>query len=142
MKRIFRSTLVAIVLLFGGTIAVTGSAVADDVPNRVYEWTTFTAADGKLEELKTQFRNHITRMMMINGMQVVGLWTPSDETRSANTLIVMVSHKSRATASVAWKDVESEREWEKLIEAPATGEPLLIKIEKEYLSATDFSPLK
>lgn len=142
MNRILRRALVAGVLLLGGVIGIAGSAVADDIPNRVYELTTFTAPDGRLSELKTRFRNHITRIMMINGMQVVGLWTPTDEARSANRLIVMVSHESQAAASVAWKDVEKEREWKKLVEASATGERLLIKIEKEYLSATDFSPMK
>lgn len=114
-------------------------AVADDIPNRVYELTTFTTPDGKLGELKTQFRNHVTRLMLVNGMQVVGLWTPRDEARSGNTLIVMVSHESLEAASAAWQDVEKEPEWKKLIQV---DEPLVISTEKTYLSATDFSPMK
>lgn len=124
-------------LMICGSLAP--AAVADDIPNRVYELTTFTTPDGKLGELKRQFRNHVTRLMLVNGMQVVGLWTPRDEARSGNTLIVMVSHESLEAASAAWQDVEKDPAWKKLI---LVDEPLLIKTEKTYLSATDFSPMK
>lgn len=142
MRVAINNFLAALLVLFCQATLSPGVASADDIPNRVYELTTFTTPDGKLGELKAQFRNHVTRLLLVNGMQVVGLWTPVDETRGSNTLIVMVSHESRKSAKIAWEDVTSDPEWKVLVDPSREGGPLLIKTEKTYLSATDFSPMK
>lgn len=142
MRLALNKFLAVVLFLVCQGVASPGLAMADDIPNRVYELTTFTTPDDRLGELKTQFRDHVTRLMLINGMQVVGLWTPVDEARSANTLIVMVSHESRKSAKVAWEDVTRDPAWKTLVDGSRDGGALLIKTEKTYLSATDFSPMK
>ena len=142
MRISIRKSLSVTLLVICQAMAFASLAVADDIPNRVYELTTFTTGDDRLGELKSQFRDHVTRLMLVNGMQVVGLWTPVDEARSGNTLIVMVSHESRASAKTAWEDVTRDPAWKKLVDASGEGGPLLIGTQKTDLSATDFSPMK
>src|ERR1043166_8191961 len=86
-----------------------GFAFAD---NRVFELRTYVCHPGKLEALKTRFRDHTIRIFKKHGMDSIGYWVPQDD-RKDTTLIYIIAHKSRAQADQNWKDFSADPEWKK-----------------------------
>ena len=64
---------------------------------------------GKLEDLKTRFRDHTIRIFQKHGIESVGYWIPQDE-RSKNTLIYIVVHPSREAAKKNWAEFGADPE--------------------------------
>ena len=71
--------------------------------DRVYELRTYTAPEGKLDDLLARFRNHTMRIFEKHGMANVGYWLPQDETLRRNTLVYLISHPSREAADQSRK---------------------------------------
>ena len=58
--------------------------------NRVFELRTYTAPPGKLEALKTRFRDHTLKLFTKHGITNIGYWQPIDAPLSENTLIYIM----------------------------------------------------
>ena len=68
------------------------TAVEAQTANRVFELRTYTAPPGKLEALKTRFRDHTTRLFTKHGMTNIGYWQPIDPPLSENTLTYILAY--------------------------------------------------
>jgi hypothetical protein len=117
-----------------------GFAMAAD---RVYEMRTYTCFPGKLEALKTRFRDHTIRIFKKHGMESVGYWVPMDD-RKETTLIYIISHASREKADQNWKEFSADPEWKKVSADSETnaGGKIVQKVDRVWLEPTDFSQLK
>src|SRR5689334_25215381 len=82
--------------------------------NAVYELRTYTCNEGKLETLKTRFRDHTIEIFKRHGMESVGYWVPQDGERSKTTLIYIISHASREAAKANWAAFSADPEWKKV----------------------------
>ena len=65
----FESTLLGVDLV---------SAAHAQSQSKVYELRTYTTLDGKLEDLKSRFRDHTIKIFASHDMVSVGYWTPQD----------------------------------------------------------------
>src|SRR5262245_30956469 len=93
--------------------------------NRVFELRTYTCNDGKLEALKTRFRDHTLRIFKKHGMENIGYWVPQDPEKSKTTLIYIIAHPSREAAAQHWKEFAADPEWKKVAaESEANGKIL------------------
>jgi hypothetical protein len=109
--------------------------------NRVYELRTYTCNEGKLEALKTRFRDHTIRIFQKHGIESIGYWVPQGE-KSSNTLIYIVSHPSVEAAKKNWAEFGADPEWQKVnTESNANGK-IVQKIESVFMDPADFSKLK
>ncbi len=108
---------------------------------RVYELRTYTCHEGKLEALKTRFRDHTIRLFKRHNMESVGYWIPQDE-RSKNTLVYIIVHPSREAAAKNWAEFRADPEWQKAQKESEAAGPIVQKVESVYMSPTDFSQLK
>ena len=124
--------LLPILLLFGAM------AFAE---NRVYELRTYTCYDGKLEALKTRFRDNTIRIFKKHGIESVGYWVPEDE-RSKNTLIYIVVHPSREAADKNWKEFQDDPEWKKVAAESEANGKIVQKVERVFMNPTEFSKMK
>ena len=86
--------------LMGLLVLLAGFAFAQ---NRVYELRTYTCNEGKLEALKTRFRDHTIEIFKRHGMESIGYWIPQDGEKSKTTLIYIIAHASREAATKNWK---------------------------------------
>ena len=116
-----------------------GFALAE---NRVYEMRTYTCNEGKLETLKTRFRDHTRRIFEKHGMTNIGYWIPLDSTRSNNTLIYIIAHASREQAEKNWAEFGKAPEWQRVAAASEADGKIVEKIESVFVSPTDYSPIK
>jgi hypothetical protein len=136
----------SVMLLSGGFAA--GSLFARDTVlhaqsgSRVFEIRTYTAPEGKLEELHKRFRDHTTRIFEKHGMTNIGYWAPVDEPRSKNTLIYVLAHSSREAAKQSWAAFAADPEWKKVSAESQVNGRIVEKVESVFATATDYSPIK
>ena len=110
--------------------------------NRVFELRTYTCNEGKLEALKTRFRDHTIEIFKRHGMESIGYWVPQDPEKSKTTLIYIIAHPSREAATQHWKDFAADPEWVKVnAESNANGR-IVQKVESVFMDPADFSMLK
>ena len=109
---------------------------------KIYELRTYTCEPGKLDALKTRFRDHTVRIFNKHGMESIGYWVPEDPERSSNTLIYILAHPSREAADKNWKEFADDPEWKKVqAESEANGK-IVQKVERVWMDPTEFSKLK
>ena len=128
--------------LSGNVITVEEEASAGPETDQVFELRTYTAAEGKFDDLLARFRDHTLRIFEKHGMTNVGYWTPQDEPLSANTLIYVLAHPSREEAEQSWRDFSSDPEWQSVAEESQKDGRLIVGLERVFLDPTDFSPMR
>jgi hypothetical protein len=109
---------------------------------KVYELRTYTAPDGKLEELHARFRNHTMRIFQKHGMSNVAYFRPQDSPLKDNTLIYLIAHPSREAAKQNWSAFGKDPEWQKVAQESQVNGKIVAKVESVFLDATDYSPMK
>jgi hypothetical protein len=109
---------------------------------RVYELRTYTAPDGKLEELHARFRNHTMRIFQKHGMSNVAYFRPQDSPLKDNTLIYLIAHPSREAAKQNWAAFGKDPEWQKVAQESQVNGKIVARVESVFLDATDYSPMK
>ena len=130
MRRLV-SRLSSAVLL--ATVVVPSTSQAE-----VFELRTYTTNKGKLPNLNARFRDHTVRLFEKHGMKSIGYWTPTDK---EETLVYVISHKSREAAKASWKAFGADPEWKKVAaESQEDGRILAKRPEAVYMTATDYSP--
>lgn len=110
--------------------------------DRVFELRTYTAPEGKLPDLLARFRDHTLRIFEKHGMTNVGYWIPQDSTLRDNTLVYLLAHPSRAAADEAWRNFSADPEWQRVAEESQRNGRILTSVQRQWLSPTDFSPMK
>lgn len=107
--------------------------------NRIFELRTYTAVDGKLENLLARFRNHTVKLFEKHGMENIGYWVPKD---TPNTLVYVLAYKSREAATAAWDNFRKDPEWVKArTESEANGK-IVEKVVGVFMDPADFSKTK
>ena len=109
---------------------------------RVYELRTYTCNEGKLEALKTRFRDHTIELFQRHGMESVGYWVPRDAEKSKNTLIYILVHPSMEAATKNWAEFRNDPEWKKVAAESEVNGKIVAKVESVFMDSTDFSKLK
>lgn len=115
-------------------------AEADATEGRlVYELRTYHTPDGKLDALHARFRDHTMKIFEKHGMKNVIYLTPNDQD---NTLVYLIAHKSEDAAEASWKAFSADPEWKRVAAASRKDGRLVEKVERMFLTPTDYSPLK
>ena len=133
------ASLLSLILGLGTGIYASSSAAQD---NKVYELRTYTATPGNLDNLHARFRDHTIRIFENHGMKIVGFWSPLSEDDADDTLIYVLEHASQEAANASWQAFGQEPEWKSVSEASNANGPILAGVERRYMSATDYSPIK
>jgi hypothetical protein len=132
--------------VFGGGYwlghARAGRSVEAAAANRVFEIRTYTANEGKLNDLQARFRNHTTKLFKKHGMTNVGYWVPQDAPLSENTLIYVLAYPSREAAKKSWDGFRNDPEWHKARDASEVNGKLVSKVESVFMTPADYSPMK
>jgi hypothetical protein len=110
--------------------------------NRVFEIRTYTTPPGKLEALKSRFRDHTIKLFDKQGMKSVGYWVPQDAPLKDNTLIYILAHESREAAAKSWAAFRSDPDWVKAKADSEKDGSLTTKVESVFADPTDFSAIK
>ena len=144
MKKMWSVAAIGAAFVFGFIArgVVPGEPVVSAQSARVYELRTYTAPDGKLEELHARFRNHTLRIFQKHGMSNVAYFKPQDALLSQNTMIYLIAHPSREAAKQNWAAFGKDPEWQKVAQESQVNGKIVAKVESVFLDATDYSPMK
>jgi len=110
---------------------------------RIFELRMYTAPEGKLADLHARFRNHTDTIFRKHGLNALAYWAPTDEPKSKNTLIYMLSMESRDAAKKSWRAFLADPEWKAAFAESEKNGPLLTGPPKSiFMKPTDFSPIR
>ena len=140
-------SIAAVLAAFGAGFLARGVMPIESVAHaqaggRVFELRTYTAPDGKLEELHKRFRDHTMRIFKNHGMTSVAYFRPQDAPLSQNTLIYIISHDSREQAKKNWAAFQADPEWQKVANESQVNGKIVAKVESVFMDAADYSPMK
>ena len=135
------ATTVFVAGVFAGS-AFQSWRVARAQGQRVYEVRTYTAPEGKLQDLHKRFRDHTLRIFKKHGMESVIYLAPQDAPLKDNTLIYIVSHANREQAKRNWAEFGADEEWKKVSAESQVNGRIVSKVDSVFADATDYSPMK
>jgi len=142
-----RSVTASAAIFFAGFLA--GQVVPHATPaaqapgaNRVFEIRTYTAPDGKLEELHKRFRDHTLRIFQKHNMTSIAYFRPQDAPLKDNTLIYVLAHPSREAAKKNWADFQADPEWQKVSAESQVNGRIVSKVESIFADPAEYSPIK
>jgi hypothetical protein len=144
IMKAFWATLMGLVL---AAVAVASYAAGVEqgekrANGRVFELRAYTAAPGKMDALNARFREHTCKLFENHGMTNIGYWNPADQADADKKLIYILAFPSREAADKSWKAFRDDPEWRAVQKASEKDGKLVTKVERVYLTPTDYSPLK
>tara|TARA_B100000427_G_scaffold199876_1_gene166171 strand:+ start:135 stop:560 length:426 start_codon:yes stop_codon:yes gene_type:complete len=141
VKHIRKSLPVAIISAVVGVIIGTFfTAFAQD--QKVFELRTYQATPGNLDNLHARFRDHTIRIFRKHGMEIVGFWSPTSEDERDDILVYLLAHDSQEAADASWQAFGADPEWDRVAEESNRNGQILAGVERKYMVATDYSPMK
>jgi hypothetical protein len=127
---------------FGARDLMTPSVTVHAASNRVFEVRTYVAPPGKLEALKSRFRDHTIALFNKHHMESIAYFTPQDAPAKDNTLIYVLAHPSREAATKNWAEFRANPDWVKAKADSEKDGPLTTTVTSVFVDPTDFSPIK
>ena len=109
---------------------------------RVFELRTYTAHEGRLQDVVNRFRDHTRTYFDRHDMTSIGYWTPQDGPQSQSTLVYILAHPSRDAAKKDWDAFRADPDWQKARDASEVNGKIVAKTESVFLVPTSFSPLR
>jgi hypothetical protein len=131
--------IVAFVLILSGFAVGRASQPA---PAHIYELRTYTAADGKLDNVVARFRDNTIRIFNRHHMKSVGYWLPTEGDKAGKTLIYILEHANHEDALKNWAEFNTDPEWQKVKAESEKDGKIVTNAERVFMSPTDFSPIK
>jgi NIPSNAP len=132
-----------LVLFVAGLLLATPLSVQAGTPSEssqtVYELRTYTTFPGKMPDLNKRFRDHTMRLFEKHGIKNIGYWVPIDK---PDTLVYLIAHKSREAADKSWAAFRADEEWKLVSKESERNGRIVKRVDRQYLSPTDYSPLK
>ena len=141
MKNISKSLPIAIFsAVLGLIIGTFFTASAQD--QKVFELRTYKATPGNIDNLHARFRDHTLRIFRKHGMEIVGFWSPTSEDERDDILVYLLAHDSQGAADASWQAFGADPEWDRVSEESNRNGQILAGVERKYMVATDYSPMK
>ncbi len=132
--------LTAIGLQYSSSYAAAAAPAA--TAGRVFELRIYTANPGKLDAMKARFQNSILALFKKHNLEVVGFWAPTDAPDSANKLVYILAHASRAAADKNWQAFKDDPEKIKVWAETEKDGPINQKVESIFMTSLPWSPIK
>lgn len=111
--------------------------------SRYFELRTYHAAPGKLEALHTRFRDHTNKLFLKHNMTIIGFWVPMNKDGEfQNTLVYLLAFPSHEVRDRDWKEFAADPEWQKVKSESEKDGKLVEKVDSQFMTATDYSPMK
>jgi hypothetical protein len=141
MRRLRPCLLPMLLLASAGGFAA-GFSVGQEkkVNTRIYELRTYTTHEGRLPALNKRFAEHTMKLFEKHGMKNEMYWIPTDPAKKDNTLIYVVSHDSQEAADKSWKAFGADPEWQAARDASERDGKIVAKVERVFMTRTDYSP--
>jgi hypothetical protein len=113
---------------------------------RHFEYRTYTAAPGKLENIHARFRDHTPRIFERLGMTNYLYWRPvADQPAQTDKMMYLMAYPTPAARTTMWQAFGADPEWQK-VSTESQVDGALLKtpggVVSVQLTPTDYSPLR
>jgi NIPSNAP len=113
---------------------------------RHFEYRTYTANPGKLENIHARFRDHTMRIFSRLGMTNFHYWRPvADQPTQTDKMMYLMAYPTPAARTTMWQAFSADEEWKKVSAESQVGGQLLKTpggVVSVQLTPTDYSPLR
>ncbi len=106
---------------------------------RYFELRTYHAAPGKMDALNARFKEHTNSLFKKHGMEIIGFWT---DVNKPEVLVYMLAYPTKEAREKSWKAFQSDPEWKKAKDESEKNGKLVEKVDQQFLTPTDYSPIK
>lgn len=113
-------------------------ADGEEDDGRCYELRTYTAAEGKLDDLNRRFRKYSRIVFARYQMNRLGFWIPLDNPDNQFTYIL--SYEDCGDRDPAWDQFQSDSLWQQVEKITTHEGDIVANVESRLMRATDFSP--
>jgi hypothetical protein len=111
--------------------------------DRFFEMRTYTAAEGKIDNLNARFRDHTNRLFQKHGIEMIGYWQPVDDKNEKKPVLVYIlAYPSREAREKSWKEFFADPDWQAAAKKSEENGKIVAKVESVFMSPTDYSPIK
>jgi NIPSNAP len=138
VKRLFLS-LAAVLMT---TLTADADEPKPAADTRVFELRTYYANPGKMAALHARFRDHTCKLFEKHGMTLIGFWSPLDKAESDEVMIYMLAFPSKEAADKSWNSFQDDPDWKKAKSESEKDGGLVKKVDRKFLTPTDYSKLK
>lgn len=101
----------------------------------LYEYRSYEAAEGRLEDLDRRFREVTVGLFSEHGFQQVGFWVPE----GGNRLVYVLRWSDRAQRDAAWEAFQSDPRWQRGKASSEERGPLISTTSHEFWLPTSYS---
>jgi heme-degrading monooxygenase HmoA len=101
----------------------------------IYEFRSYEAAPGRLQDLNRRFQELTWPLFERHGFRQVGFWIPEDSSR----LVYVLQWQDREEKTAKWEAFMADPEWQRGRAASETCGPLILKVDTEFWSPTEYS---
>ena len=105
----------------------------------IYELRTYTAHEGRLDDLLARFENHTLDIFERNGIRSIAYWVPQDGELSENILIYIIAHPDRESATANWDAFIIDPDWLQAREESRENGALVKEIVSVFMEAVPWS---
>lgn len=106
--------------------------------SRCYELRTYTAADGKLDDLNRRFRKYSRIVFARYRMARLGFWIPLDNPENQFTYIL--SYADCEDRDPAWEQFQADSLWQRVLNITTHEGDLVTQVESRMMVPAEFSP--
>jgi len=144
----FRKYTLALIALFAITLLAAFATrrppealAGPTLPARLFEMRTYYTHTGKLSHLHDRFRNHTNYLFVKHGMTLIGYWTPEDK---EDTLVYILGFPNQEARKKSFQDFGNDPEWKRVYAEShkSAGGPIVQKIDSQFLTPTNYSPIR
>lgn len=135
IKRPILPLFVFILLFSSPVLTVSGQASTDAT---CYELRIYDVASGRLDEVVDRFKRHQVRLLERHGIEVFGLWTPSDFT--VEKFVYLIAFPSCEERTFHWDSFRFDDDFRTVLEDTPDNETLLSNMESIKLLEASYSP--
>lgn len=102
-----------------------------------YELRTYTAVDGRMDDLLRRFRDHTVALFEQHGMTSVGYWIAASD---PNVLVYVLRHEGAPDEN--WARFRADPAWVRAKAASVENGEIVESVEAMLMEPTDFSALQ
>jgi hypothetical protein len=107
----------------------------------ILEMRVYHCAPGRLPALHDRFRNHTLGFFATHGIRQVGFWTTLIG-ESNHALTYLLQWDSLSEREQKWNAFQTDPEWMAIRAASEATQPIVQRIENQFLVPTDYSAMR
>ncbi len=120
-------------------VCLMGIQISPAQDSRYFEMRTYTAHEGKRNDLIRRFQDHTLQLFVKNNIENIAYFIPTNE--SNNTLTFILAYPDQESRDVLWNKFINDPEWQAAYKASEANGALVANVEQVFMEiAPELNP--